>query len=62
MQNMIIKWAKDRFLERTTWDGATLIGTGLVVLIGTPLAKYAAYVAIIYGIYTLVTEEKKKED
>ena len=55
---MIKKWITSRIDERTTWDGAALIGIGIVVLIAGPLAKLAAYVAIAYGAWTLY----KKED
>ena len=27
-------WIKDRFMERTSWDGALLIAVGVIVLIG----------------------------
>ena len=48
-----INWVKDRLEERTSWDGAVLIGVGVVVLIAWPFAKLAAYAAIGYGIWTL---------
>ncbi len=44
--------------ERTSWDGAMLIGIcGSVILFGG-LAKMMAWVGLVYGIWTLV----KKED
>ena len=52
------KWMKDRFDERTTWDGTTLILFGIVVIFFSPIAKLCAYAAIIYGAWTLMTEEK----
>jgi hypothetical protein len=55
---MIKKWITSRLEERTTWDGAMLIGVGVVVLIAGPFAKLAAYGAIAYGAWTLY----KKED
>jgi|TARA_B110000240_G_C13470619_1_gene440788 hypothetical protein len=55
---MIKKFITSRLEERTTWDGAVLIGIGIIVLIAGPLAKLAAYAAIGYGIWTLY----KKED
>ena len=51
-------WIKDRIEERTSWDGAALIGVGIVVLIAGPFAKLAAYAAIAYGVWTIY----KKED
>ena len=42
---------------RTTWDGAMLIGIGLIVLIAGPFAKLAAYIAIGYGAWTIYKSE-----
>ena len=52
------KWIKNRLVERTSWDGAALIAVGVVVLFLGPFAKWAAYAAIIWGLWTLW----KKED
>ena len=46
-------WVKKRLRERTSLDGAVLIGVGVIVLIAGPFAKLAAYGAIGYGIWTL---------
>lgn len=51
-------WIKARIEERTSMDGAVLIGLGLIVLIAGPFAKLAAYAAIAYGAWTIW----KKED
>jgi hypothetical protein len=53
------KWLKDRVLERTSWDGTALIVAGVIVLFLGPWAEYAAYVAIAWGLYTLVKSETK---
>jgi hypothetical protein len=55
---MIKKWITSRIDERTTWDGAALIGIGIVVLIAGPFAKLAAYAAIAYGAWTIWKKEK----
>jgi hypothetical protein len=47
------KWIKNRLDERTSLDGAVLIGVGLVILIAGPFAKLAAYGAIAYGAWTI---------
>ena len=52
-----INWVKVRLNERTSWDGATLIGFGVVVVFFSPIAKLCAYGAIIYGAWTLITKE-----
>ena len=46
-------WIKERFVERTSLDGAMLIAVGVIVLLLGPLAKWAAYAALIYGAWTL---------
>ena len=54
---MIKKFITSRLEERTTWDGAMLIGIGLIVLIAGPFAKLAAYIAIGYGAWTIYKSE-----
>jgi hypothetical protein len=54
----MLSWIKDRFMERTSWDGAALVAVGLVILFLGPFAKWAAYAAIIWGAWTMW----KKED
>jgi|TARA_R110002167_G_scaffold285697_1_gene490747 hypothetical protein len=54
---MIKAWIKKRLDERTSLDGAVLIGIGLVILIAGPFAKLAAYAAIAYGIWTIWKSE-----
>ena len=48
------EWISDRVQERTSWDGAMLIGVGLVGLLFQGLVTWAAYIAIAYGVWTLV--------
>ena len=55
---MIQKWIVARLKERTTLDGAILIGAGVAFLIFKPIASLVAYAAIAYGAWTLW----KKED
>ena len=57
MIDTIKNWVGERFEERTSWDGALLIGVGVIVLIAGPLAKLAAYAAIAYGAWTLYKSE-----
>jgi len=49
---------KKLFTERTSIDGVVLIGVGVVILYLGPLAKIAAWGAIIYGAWTLFKREK----
>ena len=54
---MVKKWINSRIEERTSWDGAMLIGVGLIILIAGPFAKLAAYIAIGYGAWTIYKSE-----
>jgi hypothetical protein len=54
----IISWVKSRIAERTSWDGATIIGLSVLVIIAAPIVKLLAWPALAYGVYTLLKEEK----
>lgn len=55
---MIKKFITDRLNERTTIDGAVLIGAGVAFLIFKPIASLVAYAAIAYGAWTIWKREK----
>ena len=55
---MVRKFITDRLSERTSLDGAILIGAGISFLIFKPIASLVAYAAIAYGAWTIW----KKED
>ena len=57
-----MQWLKDRYAERTSWDGGVLIGIGVVSLLFSPWIHYVAYVAIVYGVWTLIKKEREKEE
>ena len=57
-QTMLKKWINSRIKERTSLDGAVLIGVGIAFLIFKPIASLVAYGAIAYGAWTIY----KKED
>ena len=52
-----VDWVSDRKEERTSLDGIALIAMGVIAIFFTPLIKFAAYGAIIYGAYTLIKSE-----
>ena len=54
---MIKKWITQRLKERTTLDGAVLIGAGVAFLIFKPIASIVAYGAIAYGAWTMFKKE-----
>jgi hypothetical protein len=56
--NYVIDWVQDRINERTSWDGLTIIIISVVALIATPLVKYAGWIGICYGGWTLWKREK----
>ena len=50
-------WMKARLAERTSWDGATIIAVSVMVIIATPIVKFLAWPALIYGVWTLYKGE-----
>lgn len=54
---MIKQWITSRLNERTTIDGAVLIGAGVAFLIFKPIASLVAYAAIAYGAWTIWKKE-----
>jgi len=54
----LVDWIKDRWAERSSWDAGVLIGIGVVCLLFSPLVKWVAWGAILYGIWTLVRPEE----
>jgi hypothetical protein len=51
-------WVKSRLAERTSWDGAMIIGMSLLVLAAAPIVKLLAWPALGFGLWTLAKEEK----
>ena len=50
-------WLKARVKEISTWSGASLVALGLLVVLGGPFVKLAAYAAIIWGIISMVKKQ-----
>lgn len=50
-------WIMARVAERTSWDGATIIGGSVLIIIGVPIIKILAWPALAWGIYTLIKEQ-----
>ena len=51
------RFIMDRLSERTSLDGAVLIGAGIAFLIFKPIASIVAYGAIAYGAWTIYKRE-----
>jgi hypothetical protein len=56
--NYIIDWLQIRLKERSSWDGLTIIIISILALIASPLIKYAAWIGLGYGAWTLWKKEK----
>tara|TARA_Y100001963_G_scaffold154244_1_gene242588 strand:- start:472 stop:660 length:189 start_codon:yes stop_codon:yes gene_type:complete len=56
-EKTMIDWVKARLAERTSWDGATIVGLSLLVLMAAPVVKLLAWPALVYGLWTLYKEE-----
>ena len=50
-------WIMDRFYERTSWDGLTIIVVCGSILLFGGIAKLLAWAGLAYGIYTLCKTE-----
>lgn len=50
-------WASDRITERSTLDGVVLVSAALIFLFLKPIATIAAYVALVYGVWTIIKED-----
>ena len=55
--NLAKDWIMDRYAERTSWDGTVIVAVSLSIILFGGLIKVLAWVALAYGIYTLVKEE-----
>ena len=56
-ENNLMNWIKERVKEISTWSGASLVGLGLLVVLGGPLVKWAAYAAIAWGVWSMVKKQ-----
>ena len=57
---MLVKaknWIMARVKERTSLDGALLVAVGGSILLFGGLAKLLAWVAVLWGVYTLLKAE-----
>jgi len=54
----MLDWIKGRLKERTSLDGLGLILICGSILLFGGLAKVAAWIGLIYGVWTLVQPEK----
>jgi len=58
--NKAKSWIKSRIAERTSWDGAIILGGSLVLLFLPHLViDLALYATALYGAWTIWKEESK---
>jgi hypothetical protein len=52
-----MNWITDRGKEISTWSGASLVGLGLVIIIGGPFVNLLAYAAIAWGLFSIIKKQ-----
>ena len=57
MINVIKDWILARWSERTTWDGGVIIAVSLSYILLGGLVDWLAWVALAYGVFTLIKSE-----
>ena len=57
MFNKCKDWVMARVAERTSWDGMTIMGGSILIIVGMPIIKMLAWPALIYGVWTILKEE-----
>ena len=48
-----MSWITDRVKEMSSWSGASLIALGLLIVLGGPFVKIAAWAAIVWGVISV---------
>ena len=52
-----MNWLKNRVKEMSSWSGASLIAFGLLVVLGGPFVNILAWVAIVWGIVSIIRQD-----
>ena len=55
----MVDWVKDRFMERTSWDGGALVAVGVVGLFFSAIIPMTlvCWAAIAWGVLTMLKSE-----
>ena len=53
MLHVLIESIKEKLGEVSSWSGGMFIGTGVLIMIGSPILHLVAYATIIYGAYLI---------
>ena len=54
MFDILIGTIQEKLGELSSWSGGMFIGTGVLIMIGSPILYLVAYAAIIYGAYLIL--------
>tara|TARA_B100000676_G_scaffold312718_1_gene388487 strand:- start:2427 stop:2585 length:159 start_codon:yes stop_codon:yes gene_type:complete len=52
-----MSWITDRVKEMSSWSGASLIALGLLIVLGGPFVKIAAWAAIVWGVISVIKKD-----
>ena len=53
----MFNWIKGRVKEMSSWSGASLIAFGMLVILGGPFVKIAAYAAVAWGVLSIIRKD-----
>ena len=53
----MFNWIKGRVKEMSSWSGASLIAFGMLVILGGPFVKIAAYAAVAWGGWSIYRKD-----
>ena len=53
----MFNWVKNRCKEMSSWSGASLIALGVLIILGGPFVKLAAWAAIAWGAWSIWHKE-----
>jgi|TARA_B100001094_G_scaffold11706_1_gene10385 hypothetical protein len=56
-ENLMFNWLKNRVKEMSSWSGASLIALGVLIILGGPFVKLAAWAAIAWGAWSIWHKE-----
>ena len=52
-----MSWITDRSKEISTWSGASLVGLGLIIVLGGPFLKLLGICAIGWGLFSMIKKQ-----
>ena len=53
----MFNWIKGRVKAISSWSGASLIAFGMLVILGGPFVKIAAYAAVAWGVWSIYRKD-----